>query len=472
MKLALVNTDENNYDPPLGLCYIASYLRKYMGFENVVIVDKEDPIRRIRKERPDIVGITAASINFLKADALAENIKTEFDVPTIIGGVHITALPNQLQSSNFSVAVLGEGEQTMLELMQCFEKNGLAPDKLGKINGMIYRNGNTVETTGRREFIKPLDTIPYPARDLLNMDKYLMPRASVFRGELTIATGMLTSRGCPYRCVFCASKFWERTMRLHSAEYVVGEIKHLIEKYRVDHIIVWDDLFVVDKKRVQDIHDLIKSENMQDKVSFIANGRANVIDDNICKLLSEISVKNLSFGFESGSPDILKYLKQGSVTVEQNRKAIEVCKKYGINVNGFFVMGAPPETERDLRMTMDFVRDQHMDAFSVFQLVPFPATDVWEYAKSKGIVSDETRDFSYAQLARPEFKPEVVMNENMSAETLRKWYFDFQAVSEKRNYKKFKFKARYLSYLFSPSFISKIIANRQEIAKHIKARLR
>lgn len=472
MKIALVNTDMESLDPPLGLCYIASYLRKYMGFNNTIIIDKEDPLKRLRREKPDLVGITATSINFRHVNELAGKIKSEFGIPALIGGVHITALPNQFAGSNFDIAVLGEGEQTMLELAQTFEKSGLSAVELKKIKGIMFRDSGNVERTEHREAIKPLDSIPYPARDLLDMDKYLLPRASVFRGELTMAASILTSRGCPYRCVFCASKFWERTIRFHSAEYVVGEIKELIEKYKVDHIIVWDDLFVVDRKRVEDMHSLIRSERINEKVAFIANGRANVLDENICRLLSEMNIRNVSFGFESGSPKILNYLKQGSVTVEQNRHAIELCNRFGISVNGFFVIGSPPETEEDLQMTMDFVKGRGIDSFSAFQLVPFPATDVWEYAKTKGIVSDDTTDFSFAQLAKPEFKPDIVMTENIDKETLKKWYFAFQDESERRNYRKFKFKARYFKYVFSPRFVSRVIANKQEIAKHIKARLR
>ncbi len=468
MKLALVNTDEESNDAPFGLCYIAAYLRKYLNFYDTVIIDKEDTMKRIKQEKPDLVGITASSIYFSKANAWAGQIKSQFDIPVMVGGVHITSLPNQFEKSNFDIAVIGEGEQTAAEIVQKFEKPGFKMADLKDVKGLVFKDGDKIEHTGHREFITPLDNIPYPARDLLNMDNYTVPRASVFRGELTVALGLLTSRGCPYKCTFCASKFWERVMRLHSADYVVGEVRELVEKYKVDHIIVWDDLFIVNKKRIEELHAKIRAENLHEKVTFIANGRVNTLDEDVCRMLKEMNVKTVSFGFESGSPDVLKYLKQGSTNVDQNKKAVEICNRYGINVNGFFVMGAPMETEKDMQMTMDFIKNYKIDSFSVFQLVPFPGTQVWDYAKSKGIVNEDMTDFSFAQLVRPEFKPDIVMNENMDKETLKKWYFAFLEEAEKRNYRKFKFKWRYMKYLVSPRFIRRVASKRKDIPKYLK----
>lgn len=153
---------------PLGLAYIASYLRENVNLKNIQIVTKNAEIEHAMSVfKPDIVGISSVTQNYNLAAKISNYIKQELDIPVIIGGHHITALPNNLDQS-MDIGVLGEGEQTMLELIETFEQNGLNINELNKIDGIVFRDRNKLKITNNRKLIEPLDIIPFPARDLLN----------------------------------------------------------------------------------------------------------------------------------------------------------------------------------------------------------------------------------------------------------------------------------------------------------------
>jgi len=466
MKLCLVNPDKEAVDPPLGLCYIASYLREYGGFNDIVIVDKENELKKIEKEKPDLVGISVFTKDFNMSNELARKIKSRFDIPVLIGGSHISNMPEHLPHTNFDIGILGEGEQTMLELIQLYEKYGkFSSTMLKNIKGIIFKNNSSFKITGSRPLIEPVDKIPYPAKDLIKMkEHYLLPRASFFPGQLVVVDGISTSRGCPYNCVFCASG--SKRIRLHSADYVVGEIKEIVEKYNIHHICLWDDLFTINKNRLQEIVQLLKQEGLKDKIEFLVNGRADLLNREICQLLKEMGVTRISIGFESGSEQILDYLKKNTVTVQQNYQALRLCKEFGIKVHGFFIIGSPMETEEDLKRTLKLAKDPDMDTFVTFQLTPLPNTDVWRYAKEKGIIKGEFKLNPMFQTIIG-FRPELVMTDYISKEKLKKWY-DLFKKEEEKNYKKIGFKLRYLKYLINFRFLSRVITNPKRILSYFK----
>ena len=167
MKLALVSVDTKENLPPLGLGYLASYLRKYGNFENSFIVDKEDQFERIKKEKPDLIGISATTVDFDKAKKLAEQVKQELGTPIMLGGFHLTAVPHRMPEQ-FDVGILGEGENVLLELVDLFEKKKDFPAKdLAKIKSLVYRQNNKLKIAERRPNIQPLNKIPFPDRSLL-----------------------------------------------------------------------------------------------------------------------------------------------------------------------------------------------------------------------------------------------------------------------------------------------------------------
>src|SRR5574341_95949 len=222
MKLVLIQafddkTEVQKMYPPLGLAYIASYLEKYGGYKDVFI---ETDTNAVIEKRPDIVGISSVTPNFNKAVKIASEVRIALDIPVIIGGAHITALPHTLPEC-FDFGIAGEGEQTMLELLNALENNGRS-NSFEHIDGLVYRENSKLTQTKKREMITPLDRIPFPKREILK-DNW------GFSFEDNVS--MITSRGCPYKCRFCSSSANWRPFRFHSAEYVVDEIKHLIDIY-------------------------------------------------------------------------------------------------------------------------------------------------------------------------------------------------------------------------------------------------
>jgi radical SAM superfamily enzyme YgiQ (UPF0313 family) len=457
--------ERTNKHTPLAVAYLASYVRKYGGFNNIVIVDKENPIKKIKKEKPDIVGISAMTYEFPQAKQIAKELKLDFDIPIIIGGHHISLMPHHFDKGIFDLAVIGEGEQTLLELMQLFEKEGrFSADKLKNIKGILYRDNGSIKTTEPRPLIENLDLIPFPALDLLDMSYYLQPRREAFSDKIDRYLSVITTRGCPYKCIFCpAFSLWKRP-RFHSAEYVVNEMKHLIEKYKITGIRIWDDTFTMNPARLKEIARLIKEEKINEKVEFYVYGRANLINEDMCKLLKQMNVAHISFGLESGSERILKYLKGGTVTVADNRRAIKLCKQFGISVQGFFIIGSPGETEEDLKQTMELLKNENIDYAYVLQLTPYPATELWDQLEKEGIVSEET------DITHPEYyNPDLILTREMPQEKFKEWYDLFQRETKKKWYGKApKFKPKYLKFLLSPRFVASMVKRPREILNYLK----
>lgn len=358
---------------PFWPSYLTSYLKKHLGselFEFRVLTKTIE--KELESYKPHMVAISSVSRNFNFAKDYARIAKS-YNLPVVIGGCHISALP-QCLTSDMNVGCIGEGEQTFLEIMKHFiENDGLNPANLGEINGIVYRiNGKLIKTPARPA-IKQIDTIPHPDRSL--------------QGYLRYDT-MQTARGCPYRCVFCSvSRYWGK-VRYFSTDYVMEEIRELIDN-GVKFIRIYDDLFTGNKKRLFEIVDEIVKNGFQKKVSFWCWVRASNVTPEVVAALKRMNVVAVEMGLESGSDRTLKYLK-GSGTVEENWRAIQLFKEAGgIQTNGDFIIGSPEETSEEIMQTYDFIKNSRVDVTTVSTLRPLPGTPIWEYALKKGLVSND-----------------------------------------------------------------------------------
>lgn len=359
--------------PALGIGYLISSLRMRFGAERFVFrVADRDVEDQLAGFAPDIVGISSVSQNYGRACAYAKAAKQR-GIPVLCGGVHITMLPESLAEA-MDVGVVGEAEETVCALLDIYlEQGGFDPRRLHAVNGIVFRDGGKLIRTPPRDLVRPLDNIPLPAREFFD----IKPNTYVF-----------SSRGCPYRCTFCASaRFWNK-VRMFSARYVADEIEFLMKSHGVKEINFFDDIFSVDVKRVRELLRLFRERGMLGKIKISCSIRANLVNDETVSLLKEIGVEDVGIGFESGSESILKYLKV-NVTMRDNENAVAIMRKHGMRLVGSFIIGSPQESKEDILATYRFIKKSRLADFNLYVLTPFPGTPAWDYALSRGLVSEQ-----------------------------------------------------------------------------------
>lgn len=399
VKIALLSFQKDTQRiPPVGLVYLATYLRDRVGlpennikvFENYFFKNIESELRSFQ---PDIIGFTAMSVNYGETIRFARQIREQFSCPFILGGVHISTLPESLDPI-FDVGVLGEGEIALHDLLNVFfDKQSLAPEFVKNIQSIVYRVSphDLPKQTMPREPIANLDELPFPDFKFVHAG-FFAPEEIPAASSVGIKAYVLSSRGCPYRCTFCStSRFWGK-MRFHSPDYTARLVQKIVNDFGADYLWTLDDLFTVSPKRIREIREALIKYGVFDQIKGSEfTVRANLVTDELCEELKRINVIMVNFGFESGSDRVLNTLKAGSVSVEQNRQAILLCKKHGITIYGSLMYGVPNETLEDMDMTNDFIdfaiRNGARNIWS-FVAAPYPGTPFWDIAVQRGKVSN------------------------------------------------------------------------------------
>lgn len=411
MKI-LLNSDEKRGEafPKLGLGYLISYINKYYpGVEFDVSFHKEDISEKIRDFKPDIVGFTALTYSYKRIFETAKKVKENFSsISLIMGGTHISLFPEDLPDF-IDIGVLGEGEETFLELVKSFNESKIL--KRRDIKGIVFRENGGIVKTNSREVIEPLDKIPPPDFKKIGVSK-------------NGSAHLMTSRGCPFSCRFCASTKYFKKPRFHSAEYVVNQIEKFVQDYPRREIRIYDDLFSMDKKRVKDIADLIVKKKLTSRLNIDALCHVKYIDGEVLDDFKKIGINTVSLGMESGSPRILEYLKRGSVTLNKIREVVKLCKEHGIAPGASFMIGSPYETEEDVQKTIDFIKELRLDQFGLCVTTPFPGTELWEYGRQKGIITSDKWDdrlWGFHDVNEENYKDKIILAD-MDKDTFFKCY--------------------------------------------------
>ncbi len=378
--------DVASYPHP-GLAYIAAYLRSkgidckvYDAKFDPDLFDFDDLKRRLLEDEPDIIGFTAMTHEIdYTAEAAVEIKKISPESVIVIGGVHVTALPREtlLNYPVFDIAVFGEGEHTAYELAKAFEQ-GLG---LEAIAGIVFRRGDDLQVNESREWIRNLDELPFPAWDLF-------PRAKEYP--------VLTSRGCPFQCVFCMRVLGNK-LRKRSAESVVEEIERMVRDFDSRRILFRDQTFGIDRKHLQELLDLLIAKGLHRKIKWMAQTRVDLVDYEILLRMKEAGCDQIDFGVESGNPDILKIIRKG-ITPEVAVNAVALAKKVGLECNSFFIIGHPFETFQTVQDTVNLAIKLNTTNVAFGIMVPYPGTEVYQMAK-KGVggyrlISKDWRDFN------------------------------------------------------------------------------
>lgn len=400
-RICLVNPRLEGAYPPLGLAYIAAYLLKYGSHKyDIRILDGNcaDVFREIQAFKPQIVGFTAMSLQIKEALSISAKVRQwDTHIYQVIGGIHVSAVPEMtLRKGSFDVAVLGEGEQTFREIVDGHISNGLSPENLKEIDGVAFMKDGEVGYTSPKAAIVDMDSIPHPARDLIDMKHYLSHYILV-RGSGYKTATVHSSRGCPYQCVFCSCGIVFNKVRYFSPRYVVAEIDELVSKYKARFIFFTDDTFIIDKKRVRTICESIIEHGIAGKVDWEVQARAELIDWNdleLLKLMKKAGCVRIDYGFESGSDRILRFLKKGVASVVHNQKAIEVTKASGLKVLGTFMLGTLGETDEEIEETKSFIvkNIDNIEHFQTFITTPFPGAELYDMCRDKKIVEEDYID--------------------------------------------------------------------------------
>jgi len=367
---------------PLGLAYLTGALKK-AGHEVTILDVRAEKlndarvIERIKKDPPHIFGVTSNTCQIREAAALLDLVREHFPaVTTVLGGPHVSALPERTlkEQPSIDIGVVGEGEVTAVELCAALEnKTGL-----GGVAGIVYRDGAKIVLTPARPMIADINSIAFPDRDAFPIAIY---NSHIIEYKAKPITSVITTRGCPHQCTFCCKSVFGSRQRLRSAGNVIAEMRELIENrhYREIHII--DDNFTFDTARAKAICEEIIARKWNVHFSLPNGVRVNNFDDSLAALMRKAGFYSLWFGVESGDPEVLKRIKKG-IQLDQVRKAVATAKRHGFFTGMYFIVGLPGSGPKSEKMSLDLARELEPDVIGVGIFTSYPGSELYNSASA------------------------------------------------------------------------------------------
>jgi radical SAM superfamily enzyme YgiQ (UPF0313 family) len=384
-----------NQAPPLGLSYIAAFLRR-AGHE-VRIHDmrhtqlpRERFMEVVKGFGPQLLGMGMYTVTVPVAEEVSRLVKRwDGKVKVVVGGPHPAGAPEECaRNPHFDFAAVGEGEVMMLELADALEQG----TDLRDVAGLWYREDPSdpdapVRVNKPRGWIDELDTLPWPARDLLPpLDSYKM---TMFQYREWPATTIYTSRGCPYSCIFCERReILGNRFRVHSPDYVVREIQHLVSDYGIREIFFYDDTFTLDSRRVMAICEEIEKQRI--RISWNISTHVNTVSRELLRAMRKAGCWQIAYGVETGDPRVMQDIMKGT-DPDTVRERIQWTTEAGIEAKGLFMIGHPTDTPESIDRTIEFARSLPIVSANFKIAVPFVGTPLREMAADYG----ELRDGDY-----------------------------------------------------------------------------
>lgn len=372
---------------PLGLAYIAAALRD-AGYP-VEVIDAYSlglPGSHIREKteqfRPQVVGISALTPQWPDAEKVADIVKAvDGDILTVTGGPHVTALPEQAAAyPGVDVAVLGEGEKTMLDICQTIVDGS----DLRQVAGIVVKNNSSTRATRHRERLTDLDSLSFPAHDLLPKPDMYNPFPAW--GKSGNFSCLISGRGCPYKCAFCDVTAQQGfKYRLRSAENVVDEMTWLNRDFGVTTFSFRDPSMVCNRRRLLEICRLIGERNLD--IAWTCSGRANEVDPEMLVAMRGAGCRLVQYGIEVGNAEMLKSIKK--LSKERVAQAVRETRQAGVQAHGYFMFGFMEETPETIEETIAFSQELDLDSAGFAVMVPFPGTPEYDMFKNEGLLLTE-----------------------------------------------------------------------------------
>lgn len=398
LKVTLINPAQpTRYpQPPVGLALIAAILERE-GYPvtildaNALGLQPEEVVPRVTDA--DVVGLTAMTPTVGTAIGIARHLKqANPDLIIILGGAHATLLPEETLATapEIDVVVKGEGEETIIELLQALEDK----QPLDNISGISYRtNGKIISTTTRFANVD-MDSLPYLAYHLLPLRKY---KPHPPHGRALPFAAIVTSRGCPYHCAYCSKPIFGNKFRAQSPKRVVEEVAYLKGKFAVKEIAFYDDVFTLNKKRAYAIADGIIKKGL--RIHWTCETRVNLVDKELLRRIKQAGSYAIAYGIESASPEILNTLSK-DITLEQVEKAVHASSEVGLQTIGYFMIGSPGESPETISQTIQFAKKLKLDFAQFSVTTPFPGTELYDLYLATGGDNIPWENFVYAGAGR------------------------------------------------------------------------
>jgi radical SAM superfamily enzyme YgiQ (UPF0313 family) len=394
--------------PPITLATSAAMLENKGYFVEVLDCSAQKTsldnlLNSVRRNTYQFIIWTVGTPSIKRDLELADIIKQiKPETRTAIVGTHATALPDDclLNTAGLDFVIRNEPEETILALIECISLN----KSIKEVSGISYKtqNGKVIHNN-ERPFIKNLDSLPFPAWNYLDLNKYKLP---LIGKKFVILSPV---RGCPFSCIFCtAQSYYGKQLRKRSPERMIDEIIHNYKTYNVDHFFIWADTFTADKKYVMKFCQLIIEKKL--RIKWTCNSRVDTVSEVLLNIMAKAGCWMISYGIESGNQHILDAI-QKKITLDQSYKAVKLAQKAGLKVAGHFILGFPGETKKTLESTIKFAISLNMDIVQFYTAVPFPGSPLYKISMDKGWISNKTfEEFRQdkAVMSLPNLPPSVV----------------------------------------------------------------
>lgn len=421
---------------PLGIAYLAASLEKTAGLEIKILdallagdikegqqvyggkymrygLTDEAIAEQITTFMPDVVGVSCL-FSAMEPDAgnicrITKGVNKK--IVTIVGGAHVSAVPVDMlkRYSAIDYVVIGEAEESFKKLIDSIE----GKLDIRELNGIAYRNKEAINLIPKKTYIDNLDVLPFPARHLFDMNKYFNCASAHSTYKMIPYTQMITSRGCPFNCAFCAlENHWGRKQRFRSPENVLDELELLVDKYGIREIHFEDDNLTANKKRAIEIFNGIIDRKLNIAWNVPSGMAVSCLDQELLVKMKESGCYSVSLAIESGSQEVLSRLMNKPVDLNKVPALVKMIRDIGMEVRGFFILGYPGETKETIQKTIDYAKKLELDWANFFIASPIPGTRMYKECIDKGYMKeddfDAIRSFRQSVIRTPEFTPEYL----------------------------------------------------------------